>query len=109
MTREEILEKSRSENQNKDYADLEAQSKAALVAYYAGFVFCSICAVMEFIFKRTVNAGVWMILFGMLSTAFLVKYIRLRKKHELFVFAAYLVGFCFNVVLFLLQLMGKLK
>ena len=39
MTREEILEKSRSENQNKDYADLEAQSKAALVAYYAGFVF----------------------------------------------------------------------
>lgn len=80
MTREEILEKSRSENQNKDYADLETQSKAALVAYYAGFVFCSICAVMEFIFKRTVNAGVWMILFGMLSTAFLVKYIRLRKN-----------------------------
>ena len=40
MTKEEILEKSRNENQNKDYADLEAQSKGALVAYYAGFVFC---------------------------------------------------------------------
>lgn len=109
MTKEEILEKSRNENQNKDYADLEAQSKGALVAYYAGFVFCSICAVLELIFKRTVNAGVWMILFGMLSTAFLVKYIRLQKKHELFVFLAYLFGFCFNVVLFLLQLMGKIN
>ena len=80
MTKEEILEKSRNENQNKDYADLEAQSKGALVAYYAGFVFCSICAVLELIFKRTVNAGVWVILFGMLSTAFLVKYIRLQKN-----------------------------
>ena len=109
MTKEEILEKSRNENQNKDYADLEAQSKGALVAYYSGFVFCLICAVLELIFKRTVNAGVWVILFGMLSTAFLVKYIRLRKKHELFVFLAYLFGFCFNVVLFLFQLMGKIN
>jgi hypothetical protein len=50
-----------------------------------------------------------MVLFAMASTAFLVKYIHLRKRHELFVSLAYGLGAVAFLVLWILQLIRVLS
>lgn len=107
MTKEEILEKSRNENQNKDFADLEVQSIATTVAYYVSFGLCAAASILSFVFTKKVNAAIWMIFFGMLSTAFIVKFAKLKKRHELFVSICYVLCFALSTVAYVFQLLGK--
>lgn len=50
MTKEEILEISRNENQNKDLADLEAVNKGSKIAFIVGFTLCVIIASLDIFF-----------------------------------------------------------
>ncbi len=108
MTKEEILQKSRSENKNKDIYDLEIQNVAATTGFYTVPALCALVAVLQFVFTKTVSAGVWCIYSGMLSVTFLVKFVKMHKKHELFVFIGYSVIFVFLLVTFIFQLCGKI-
>ncbi|MBQ5472160.1 MAG: hypothetical protein IIT58_09205 [Treponema sp.] len=108
MTKEEILEKSRSDNGGKDIEDLDVQKTAATVAYFSSFGLCLLVSVLNWIFTKQIKTECWIILFGMACVAFFVKFIKLKKLHELFVALGYLLIFATLLVLFILQLCGKI-
>ena len=108
MTKEEILEKSRSDNAGKDIEDLEVQKTAATVAYFSSFGLCVLVSVLNWIFTRQIKVECWIVFFGMCCVAFFVKFSRLKKLHELFVALGYLLIFIALLILFILQLSGKI-
>ncbi len=96
MTREEILEKSRSENKGKDIVEEEFIRKGFLVCWIVSLVAASIVALIEGIVLGKQNSGLFFALMSDLFSFFLVKYIRLRKKHELFITIMYgIAAVCF--------------
>lgn len=104
MTKEEILAKSRSENQNKDYADLEVQGKGAVFACFAACFLCCAMTFLEKIISGKFNPGYLTVFFGMLFSLFIVKVIKQKKLHEIFVASCYgilfICGICFSVMTF---------
>ena len=108
MTKEEILEKCRSDNAGKDIEDLEVQKTAATIAYFSSFGLCVLVSILNWIFTRQIKIECWIVFFGMVCVAFFVKFSRLKKLHELFVALGYLLIFAALLVLFILQLSGKL-
>lgn len=79
MTKEEILEQSRKENNDKDIFDFEVQKIAARTAFYSSFGLCALVSILSWIFAKRLSAQCWMIFFGMLTITFFVKYFRLKK------------------------------
>jgi Ca2+-dependent lipid-binding protein len=108
MTKEEILEKSRMENSNKDVFDLEVQKTAATAAYFSSLGLCAFVSILSWIFTKRVGLQCWVIFFGMLSVTFSVKFIKMKKLHELFVALAYLAIFILLTIAYILQLTGRL-
>ena len=106
MEREEILAKAQAENKGKDIADLDAQRKGAYIAYFVGLTLIIIWDIVEGIRFHHINYGGNMALFAMAFTAFLVKFIKLRKRHELIVALVYGIGTVTFLVLWILQLAG---
>ena len=106
MTKEEILEQSRKENNDKDIVDLEVQKTAAVAAYFSSFGLCAFVSILNWIFTKKESVQCWMIFFGMLTVAFFVKFIKLKKLHELFVALGYLAIFIALTVVFIIQLTG---
>ena len=106
MEREEILAKAQAENKGKDIADLDAQRKGAYIAYFVGLTLIIIWDIVEGIRFHHINFGGNMALFAMAFTAFLVKFIKLRKRHELIVALVYGIGTVTFLVLWILQLAG---
>ena len=108
MERNEILAKAQEENKGKDIADLDAQRKGAYIAYFVGLFLIIIWDVVEGILFHRINFGGNMAMLAMMFTAFLVKYLSLKKKHELLVAVVY--GLCATAfaVLWVLQLAGVL-
>ena len=109
MTKEEILKKSQSDNAGKDIEDLDVQRSAATAAYFSSMAFCLLVSILSWIFTKTVNVQCWVVFFGMLSTAFFVKYFKLKKLHELFVALSYLLIFICLVIVYVLQLSGRFE
>lgn len=109
MTKDEILEKSRKENQNKDLYDMEVQKIAFKVSYYAAFGVCALITILSSIFKGKPSLECWIVFFGMLSTTFLVKFIKMHKVHELFIFIGYFVLFVLSLLNFIFRLIGVIR
>ena len=96
MDREEILAKSRAENKDTG------------LAFTTGVLLGSLVSVLHSIFKDSVDYGVWTVMFGMMSSLMLVKYAKLKKRHELLfglVYAA--LSVCF-FVFYLQNVLGVL-
>lgn len=107
MTKEEILEKSRNENGDRDMYDLEVQNMASKIAFYCIPLFCLVVCAVQYDFTKKISAGVWSVFFGALFVAFLVKFVKMRKLHEFFVCISYFVIFVLLLVLHVFQLMGR--
>jgi len=106
MTKDEILEKSRKENKNKDFADLEVQKKAAVFSTLFVDFLCLIIILVRVVMNKPFNCEVLMFMCGTNATLFLTKFIKLRKKHELFVFILYTLGFVISTAAWIKQLIG---
>ena len=109
MTKEEILEQSRKENNDKDVFDWEGQKTAARAAFFSSFGLCVFVSIISWIFTKRVSVQCWLIFFGMLTVAFCVKFLKMKKLHELFVALGYLVIFILLTVVFILQLTGHIN
>lgn len=83
MNREEILERSRKENKNQDEMEKDALAKAGQRACAIGGLVCMVIILLETIFAESVNVSTWAVYLSMTGTMLLVKYLRLKKKHEL--------------------------
>ena len=85
MEKEEILKKAQEENKGVDLVDRSAQKDGAWYAYFTMVLLLIIVDVVNGFVLNNVNRGADFALFSMAFVAFLTKYIKLRKKHELFV------------------------
>ena len=80
MTKEEILEKSRSDNAGKDIEDLEVQKTAARVAYFSSFGLCFLVSILNWIFTKQIKIECWIVFFGMVSC--LEESVGQEQQHE---------------------------
>ena len=85
MNRDDILKKAQAENSGKDYADIEAQKSGTWAAYFVAVILVILVDTVNGFVLGYVNRGMDFVLFTMAFVALLTKYIKLRKRHELFV------------------------
>ena len=104
MNKEEILNLAKEDNKGLDVADLEAQKSASVIGYYVVALGILIVTIVDKLVLNKFNFGAVASCLLMFSVAFLVKYIKLRKKHELFVCIIYLIGFIVSLVCWILEL-----
>lgn len=91
MNKQEILEKSRKENQKHDERELAALARAGQIAASVGGLVCAVILVLEASlssFNSRVVFSIWAVYLAITGTTLLVKYIKLHKKHEL-IFGAF--------------------
>ena len=100
MEKEDILEISRREHQNRDLAELEASVQAGNLA---GRVGAGVCCLVRAV--HTVLLGPWVIYFSILGTHALVKFLKLKRKTDLVLTVLYLVMFLLFLVFFIRRLM----
>ena len=105
MNRAEILAKSRRENQGTDAWESEVMAQAGKIAARVGMLLCCLAAVLEVVITGNVSMGSWMIYFGILTTVFVVKYVKMRRKHELALTILYGGLFVMFLALFIRNLM----
>lgn len=95
MNRNEILEKSRKENRNKDIYELEIIKQAGSISSLTAALLCAILFIAEILLGRGINYGLWSIFLAAEAATFTYKAVKLKKKHEILVAVLY----CLMVVL----------
>lgn len=91
MDREEILEKSRAENQNRDVYEQDVLKQAGTSAVIVMMTLAAVFFAVQLFVGGGMNWGLWALVFSANMATFWVKYIRLRRKHELLMALAYTV------------------
>ena len=109
MNREEILKKAQAENNGKDYADIEAQKTGTRAAYFVAVLLVIIVDTVNGFVLGYVNRGMDFVLFTMAFVAFLTKYLKLRKRHELIVTILWGLLALSMLACWILQLCGVMR
>ena len=104
MNKDEILLKAQEENKGKDLADKSARNDGSWIAYSVGVILIILVDTINGFVLHHVNRGADFALFSMAFVIFLVKYIKLRKKHELIPLIIWGVLSISMLVLWILQL-----
>ena len=108
MEKQEILEKAQKENKGKDLAELDITNKATNLAFMVGGLFIVAILVVDWIITGTFKYFVLGGLQAMIAVAFIYKYVRLRKKHELAMSILYVVGSIAFLTAWIFQLCGRI-
>ncbi len=104
MEKNEILKMAQEDNKGMDIADLEAQKKGAYIGYFIGIIGIILVDVINGVVFKTINHGPNMVIALMCFTAFIIKYIKLKKTHELIVSIIYALLAIMFLVFWILQL-----
>lgn len=104
MNKDEILEISRKENQNKDLAELDVTSQAGNIAGRVGACVCCLISVIFHCFTDTLLYSPWIIYFSILGTHYIAKYNKTKRKSDLFLSVIYLVMCLLALAFFMLRL-----
>lgn len=91
MDKNLVLAKSRVENKNRDIYELEVLNQAGKIAVIVMSLFAVIFFVTQIFVGGGMNWGLWALVFSADMTLFWVKYIKLRRKHELVMAIAYTI------------------
>ena len=108
MNKEQILSMAQHEGKEKDLPNLDAQKSGAWTAYIIGVIMLIIVDTVNGFVFHYVNRGADFALFSMSFTMFLVKYIKLRKTHELIVAIIFGLLAIAMLVVWILQLLKVL-
>lgn len=108
MDKEEILAKAQSEGKERDLPDREAQKNGAWIAYIVGVILLIIVDTVNGFVLHHVNRGADFALFSMAFVVFLIKYLRLRRRHELVVAIIWGILSLSMLTVWILQLAGVL-
>lgn len=85
MNREEILKASRKENKNKDLAEMEVIYQAGSHASRVGALVCCLISLLSSLLSHIMLYSPWIIYFSMISTQWLVRFIKMKRKSDLVV------------------------
>ena len=105
MDKDEILEKSRSENKNQDLAEISVVTQANSIAARVGAALCCLVSVLLMRMRHFFPCGPWIIYFGILGTSYLVRFIKIKRPlphlhlfpdaaHGTYVFCNQIAGCC---------------
>lgn len=83
MDKDDILAKSRAENNGSDEYERQILEKAGKLSSQVGLMVCCFIAAFSVIRTDRMNNGCWVIYFSISATLYWTKYIHLRKRHEL--------------------------
>ena len=83
MDKDEILARSRKENRDRDFVEAEVLAKANSIALNVGIMVCGVLSILHVIFRDTVDFSAWTVYFSALATTMIVKFVKLRRRHEL--------------------------
>lgn len=83
MNKDDILAKSRAENQGSDEYEKQVLEKAGKLAAQVGLLVCCIIAAASVLVTERVNSACWVIYFSIYATLFWTKYRHLKNRHEL--------------------------
>lgn len=108
MNKDEILAKAQSEGKERDLPDREAQRNGAWVAYIIGVILLIVVDTVNGFVLHYVNRGADFALFSMAFVVFLIKYLRLRKRHELIITIIWGVLSLSMLAVWIMQLTGVL-
>ena len=108
MNREDILAKAQQEGKNQDLPDREAQRNGAWAAYIVGVVLLIVVDTVNGLVLHYVNRGADFALFSMAFVVFLIKYLRLRRRHELIIAVMWGLLALSMLAVWILQLTGVL-
>ena len=89
MEREKILELSRKENKNQDIFEKEVVVLGNSYACICAGILVTIFFVIQIFVGGGMNYGLYAIVFSMPMAGFWYKFIRLGRKHELFLAIGY--------------------
>ena len=106
MDKDEILERSRKENKDRDFVEDEALAQASKIAITVGAFVCGLLTIIQSISQNRIDYGVWTLMFSILATMMLVKFVRLRKRHELVTGLIYLGNSILFFVFYLRDVLG---
>ena len=106
MNKDDVIKKAQEENNGRDYADIEAQKSGTYAAYFVAVLLVVVVDLVNGYVLGYVNRGMDFVLFTMAFVAFLTKYIKLRKRHELIVTIMWGLLALMMLVLWILQLCG---
>ena len=101
MDKDEILARSRKEHKDRDFVDMEAQARAYSIAIHVGGLMCGVLAVLHVVFTEALDYGVWTVYFSVLATTRIVKFVKLRRRHELLIGQFYVVCWIMFFVFYL--------
>lgn len=106
MDRDEILEKSRKENKDRDFVGLEAKVKGIQIAVKVGLLMCCLMTCLRIALTGIVDYSAWPVYFSILATISFVEYYKLHRWYDLFVGILYLTACAAFLVLFLRNPLG---
>ena len=91
MDKDEILERSRKEHKDMDLVELEVINKANMIANVVGMMVCVALTLIHGALQKRMDNSAWTVMFSIMSTVMLVKYVKLRRRHELMIGLIYLL------------------
>ena len=106
MDREEILARGRNDNKNRDLAEMSVTAEANSVAARVGAALCCLVSVLSMRMARIILCSPWMIYFGILGTSYLVRFMRVRRKTDLYLACVFFLMLLTVLVFFVVRLRG---
>ena len=104
MNREEILAKSKQENHGQDIASLEVSKSSMLFGWITAVCVLAIVAVTEALVHDRMNSGIFFAVMSGCAAIFINKYLKLRKRHELYIAVIYMIGTVAFLISWIIQL-----
>lgn len=83
MEKEEILEKSRKENKNRDIFEKEVLKEGGKIGGIAAGILATLFFILQIAAGGGINYGLYAVVFSIPSAAFTVKAVRMRRRHEI--------------------------
>jgi hypothetical protein len=91
MNKDEILQKSRKENKDKDIFEKEVLKEAGNAAAITAAILSALFFAIQIFAGGGMNYGFWAIVFSIQAAGFTVKAIRLKRKHEIVMAILYIL------------------
>ena len=92
MNKEEILAKSKQENHGQDIANLEVSKASMVSGWITAVCLLALVAVVEALVFDRMNCGIFFAVMAGSSAIFINKYLKLRKRHELYIAVVYVIA-----------------
>lgn len=91
MKKDDILNASRKEHKNKDLAEIEVIYQAGSHADRVGALVCCLLSLLSSMLAHTMIYSPWVIYFSILSTQWLVRFIKMKRKSDLVLTILFLI------------------